>query len=485
MMRQMCKLIFLLLLMAGMVLSVSAAEEAKNITPSTVVSGYDGEDYSLLTDGLESASIFVDSKISFEHEDGISSMYLIFDFPCSFVVRDAQTGQCYTERNQGYLHVFSDVEEKLGYKPKRIDLLFPESVWFAEAQFFSSGEVPAAVQKWQQPHNGSADIVLFSTHGDDEHLYFAGLLPYYGAERKLNVQVVYMTNHGNLDGSIRQHEMLNGLWAVGIRAYPVFGEFPDFKIMDRDGTYEEYGNMGFSRDTLLHFVVENVRRFKPLVAVGHDLAGEYGHGMHMVYSDLLTQAVEISADPQAFPELAERYGVWDVPKTYLHLYPENEIVMDWDQPLASFDGMTAFEVTQAYGFPCHISQQYALYTDWLYNNGNITLATQIGEWSPCLFGLYRSTVGEDVQKNDFMENLTSHGEIFREADVKDQQRRDAVLLAQEQHKVQAKLLRSPEEENSDNLRKQQVFPTFSMLMGLCAVAVMVVLSRKIKKIEKK
>ncbi|MBQ4178508.1 MAG: DUF4406 domain-containing protein, partial [Elusimicrobia bacterium] len=39
-----------------------------------------------------------------------------------------------------------------------------------------------------------ADMMLFSTHADDEHLWFAGLLPTY-VDRGYDIQVVYFTNH--------------------------------------------------------------------------------------------------------------------------------------------------------------------------------------------------------------------------------------------------------------------------------------------------
>ena len=486
-MRRICIITFLLLMMTGLTIKTNAVEDmAQMITSSTAIAGNPDEDYTLLTDGMESASLFLAGELSFQNEAGIGSMYLVFDVPCSFTVQDMENGRSYTQRNQGYLHVFTDLEANFGYAPREISVRFSEAVWLAEVQVFSSGEVPNTVQRWEQPHNGSADIVLFSTHGDDEQLYFAGLLPYYAVERDLKVQVVYMTNHVTLDGSVRQHEMLNGLWAVGVHAYPVFGTFPDFKIMSLEGTYEEYENLGFSHTDLLQFVVENVRRFKPLVAIGHDLDGEYGHGMHMVYADLLTQAVTLSADPQAFPQLAERYGVWDVPKTYLHLYPENPIVMDWDQPLESFDGMTAFAVTQKYGFPSHLSQQFELYTHWLYGEeGEITQAAQIETWSPCFFGLYRSTVGEDTQKNDFMENLSSYEEIFREADAQEESRRGIVLVAQEKLAAEPKLLRSPEEEKFELGRKQNDFPVFSMMISFGAVVGIAVLFKKVKNFEKK
>ena len=163
-------------------------------------------------------------------------------------------------------------------------------------------------------------------------------------------------------------------------------------------------DMELTEEELLGFVVENLRRFRPMVAVGHDLQGEYGHGQHMVYADLLTKAIEITSDPEQYPESAEKYGTWDVPKTYLHLYPENEIYLDWDQPLESFGGMTAFEVTQKRGYPCHKSQ----YWDFAWYLAYKTTAAEITEFSPCEYGLYRSTVGPDVLKNDMFENVKTH-----------------------------------------------------------------------------
>ena len=60
----------------------------------------------------------------------------------------------------------------------------------------------------------TADIMLISTHADDEQLFFAGLLPYYSQVRDLNVQVVYCTDHIYEPG--RPEERKNGLWGVGI-----------------------------------------------------------------------------------------------------------------------------------------------------------------------------------------------------------------------------------------------------------------------------
>ena len=180
--------------------------------------------------------------------------------------------------------------------------------------------------------------------------------------------------------------------------------------------------------------IQQIRRFRPQVAVGHDLQGEYGHGMHRVYTDLLINALELTCNPESFPESAEKYGLWQIPKLYLHLYPENPIVLDYDTPLSRFDGLTAFQVSQQLGFPCHKSQQqFVMFGDWLYGyNGEITKASQISNYSPCQFGLYHSTVGPDVQKNDFLENITPYARQEQlEQERIEQERLEQEKLAQE------------------------------------------------------
>lgn len=384
------------------------AQTARDITAAIVFSGGGFEDYSFLTDENETEYQYTEDALTLSCDSGIGGIFLVFDQIAPFEIREPRSGKTVT-RDSRYLHEYADLQELSAEAPTEITLHFPQGASLCEIRVYSPGPVPDTVQRWSDPLEGGADMVLFSTHGDDEQLYFAGLLPEYAGQRQLDVQVVYMTGHDNICGSERKHEMLNGLWAVGVRAYPVFGPFPDFKLPDREETYTEYENLGFSRADLLRFMVRCLRRFRPQVAIGHDLLGEYGHGMHMVYADLLTQAVAISADSGVFPDQIPLYGTWDVPKTYLHLYPENPITMNYDRPLDAFGGLTAFQATQQLGFPCHKSQQYTLYTHWLYGEeGQIHSAADIEQWSPCEFGLFRTTVGNDVEKNDFMEHITPY-----------------------------------------------------------------------------
>lgn len=425
-------------LLAGIPCAYAAENTAEDLSGSTLFSGAAFEDYTFLTnkDNTDVQTSAGNAQITLENKKGMASLYIALDrLYGTYTVVDNATGTSVTAGEQGYLHEFIDLEAAFGYAPSSVTLQFLNGeVSLCEIEVFGSGTVPDHVQRWHDPLDGRADIALFSTHGDDEQLYFAGLLPLYAGELGMEVQVIYMTDHANV-GGLRQHEMLDGLWAVGVRYYPVFGPFEDFRIDDKAETYLEYEKLGVTREDILEYVVENLRRFRPLVAVGHDLNGEYGHGMHQVYAEILMEAAVISSDPDLFPESAEKYGLWDIPKTYLHLYEKNPIVVDYDQPLQDFGGLTAFQVSQQLGFPCHKSQQNILYTDWLYGAEDqepITNAADIKEYNPCLFGLLRSTVGEDREKNDFMENLTSREE-------------EAAIRA--------------EEEFQEYLRQQQSFPT--------------------------
>lgn len=353
--------------------------------------------------------------LTLEHPSGIGSLYLLFDsLPGIYTVTDNTSGVVHTVGTDDYYHQFLDLTALFEKAPASVTLDFRESgITIMEIRAFTAGEVPEDIQRWEAPADGKTDLILFSTHGDDEQLFFAGLLPYYagemGHQTGYEVQVVYMTDH-RADSPHRIHEMLNGLWSVGVRNYPIYQDCPDFLIKnDMAATYAAFENLGFPRQRLLGYVVEQLRRFRPLVAVGHDINGEYGHGMHMVYADLLMEAVTIAGDPTQFPQSAEQYGLWDTPKTYLHLYEENPIVMDWDQPLQVFDGMTAFEVTQQLGYPCHESQfsDFAWYLSWY------DTAKQVPHYSPCNYGLYRTTVGLDIEKDDLFENLTCYAQQAR------------------------------------------------------------------------
>ena len=320
------------------------------------------------------------------------------------------TRTCYTAGEKGFLHEYVALPQTAG----ELSFTAPAGgMQITDLYAFTAGVLPDWVQVWDEPCE-KADLVLFSTHSDDEQLFFAGLLPYYAIEVGAQVQVVYMTSHW--DTVTRPHEQLNGLWTVGIRHYPIISDFPD--------DARSLGSLSESQETVLkrtqgvydeaawvRFQVQQLRRFRPQVVVDHDFAGEYRHGAHILNSDAMVQALQLSADAGYDPESAAKYGLWDVPKAYFHLYDRNPVVMNYDIPYESMGGRTAFEMSKL-GYACHDSQQWTWFTRWV----SVDKASQIETYNPCYYGLYRSLVGEDVNKNDLLEHITLYQEQERLAE---------------------------------------------------------------------
>lgn len=300
-----------------------------------------------------------------------------------------------------YLHRYVDLTR---YPSERLTIEFPFHVKISDIYLLSEGTLPSWVQVWDPPYE-RADLMLMPTHSDDEHLFFAGILPYCSANG-IKAQVVYTVNHN--DSLVRPHELLNGLWEAGVTHYPVIGKAPDLYSMGLSAAESVFTAAGYSHDFFVAWQVENIRRFKPLVVVEHADDGEYGHGAHILNNVTMKEAAELSADPSAYPDSAEKYGVWDLPKLYVHVYEKRTINLNWDDPLEYFGGRSAFQVSQD-AYRHHRSQHvFSSLSDWLYGKDgvSVTAASQIGPNSPCRFGLYRTTVGEDIQKNSFFENVT-------------------------------------------------------------------------------
>ena len=251
------------------------------------------------------------------------------------------------------------------------------------------------------------EVLLLSSHSDDEQLFFAGMIPHCIAN-DVDIQVVYFCYHDN--EPVRLHEQLNGLWAAGLRNYPVIGRFPDLYSESMDWALNSFAGYGYDREDFVAYQCEVIRRFKPEIVVAHDVNGEYGHGTHRLNTDTLREALELTADGTKYPESAQTYGTWDVPKTYIHLWEERPIVMNYDIPLDYFGGKTAYQMSVA-GYRCHNSQQWTWFTDWLVgDDGSYTKASQIDKYSPCEYGLYRTTVGDDVN-GDIFENVPLRRDI--------------------------------------------------------------------------
>lgn len=324
------------------------------------------------------------TEIELVSDSEISALYMIWDrVPGEWSVLSGSFAESYGAH--GFIHEFVELPEGTG----SLTVELPGGAVLCDIYAFTDGRLPDWVQLWEDPVE-RADILLFPTHGDDEHLFFGSIMPYYAGELGLSVQVVYLTNHWSEPP--RPHEQLNGLWTVGVTAYPVFSGFKDRYAGSLDQALNIYGE-----EPIVAFQTEMIRRFRPQVIVDHDVNGEYGHGAHRLNTYCVKTAVERAADDSYDGGSLEAYGVWDTPKLYIHMLKENKISLDCDKPLDRFDGRTAYEMAVE-GYACHISQHK--WSFYVYPKGH--------RYDCSSFGLYRSTVGEDTEKNDLMENLTPY-----------------------------------------------------------------------------
>jgi len=208
-----------------------------------------------------------------------------------------------------------------------------------EIYAFSEGDVPDWVQRWE-PTVEKADILFLIAHPGDEQLYFGGAIPTYVAEQQRKTVIAYLSDGSNA----RRTELLNGLWAMGVRNYPVIGDFREISSNTAEKAYKALG-----KAYVMEYIVDLYRRYQPEIVVTHDANGENKNGQHMMLANAAKKAVEAAMVDGEYLDSYMAFGLWQVKKLYMHLYEENQIVMDWSIPLESHGGKTSLEVaTEAF-----------------------------------------------------------------------------------------------------------------------------------------
>lgn len=326
----------------------------------------------LLFDGntKTGANIKNGTTISFSASKPVRGIYLVWDTPHAqwdFVSLQNGEESRKTFGENGFLHEYADFGDN--YDSVTLEFSGNDAI-LCDIYAFSEGEIPDWVQIWQPPLE-KADLLVLPARAGDEFLYFGGAIPHYISKGK-SVQVAYMTNL--LNEPLKTHSLLNALYASGLRAYPVTSDFPEIKAASVEAALERY-----DEDSFLAFTTELLRRFKPEVIVGQ---GEYGDGVQMLSSSAVMIAAELSGNGLEYRDSAKEYGEWEVPKLYLHGYGENTLQMDWGGSL---------DVAES---------AFSHYT-WLQNR---SISTG-GAYDCQKFGLFRTTVGDDVKKDNLFENI--------------------------------------------------------------------------------
>lgn len=233
-----------------------------------------------------------------------------------------------------------------------------------------------------EPQPQKSALMIIAAHPDDEVYNFGGSITYYGVARKLPVILVSMTS----EPALREDELRCAAWKYGIKNEPIFARFSNCCY---GGTVEENWKEWGGEEKVVEYLTGLIRQYKPDVLLGHDLKGELrAHPNHICSALALIEAYRIASDPHQFPEQAKKYGTWQPKKLYLHLYPENSWIHNWQMTAPELGGKTVQETANE-GGRCHVSQ-------------NVKGGCRNSE----AYGLYATEVGPDVKKdNDFFENI--------------------------------------------------------------------------------
>lgn len=390
------KWLIALLTLLALSLSVAFAAEANDITEDCkfkVCSS--GRKYTLMTD-KKYTSYWESNKIktpwiAITAPEGkpIAGLYVCFgNMPESWEIQTSDDGKDWFTAVPGdtrFLHAYVALPQPAQHVRLAVTSEKKTALRINDLFVLSEGDLPDWVQVWQ-PTEEKADILFLSTHPDDELIFFGGAIPTYAVEQQRKVVVAYFTR----SNTTRSSELLNGLWHMGVRTYPVIGNFKDSYAKNLKAAYKSAGGKGKVNE----WIVGLYRQYKPEVVVTQDTNGEYGHKQHMMIADAAQNCIALAANEDEFTTSTIAYGTWQVKKLYLHLYPENQITFDWTIPLKSMNGATGIELAE---------EAYTLHKTQASSGMSVTETGT--KYDNRVFGLAFTTVGEDVRKDDFLENI--------------------------------------------------------------------------------
>lgn len=390
------KWLIALLTLLALSLSVAFAAEANDITEDCkfkVCSS--GRKYTLMTD-KKYTSYWESNKIktpwiAITAPEGkpIAGLYVCFgNMPESWEIQTSDDGKDWFTAVPGdtrFLHAYIALPQPAQHVRLAVTSEKKTALRINDLFVLSEGDLPDWVQVWQ-PTEEKADILFLSTHPDDELIFFGGAIPTYAVEQQRKVVVAYFSR----SNTTRSSELLNGLWHMGVRTYPVIGNFKDSYAKNLKAAYKSAGGKGKVNE----WIVGLYRQYKPEVVVTQDTNGEYGHKQHMMIADAAQNCIALAANEDEFTASTIAYGTWQVKKLYLHLYPENQITFDWTVPLKSMNGATGIELAE---------EAYTLHKTQASSGMSVTETGT--KYDNRVFGLAFTTVGEDVRKDDFLENI--------------------------------------------------------------------------------
>lgn len=201
---------------------------------------------------------------------------------------------------------------------KYIHLLLSIFIGFtALAQNPNAGEVQQSIKKL----GVLGSVLYFAAHPDDEN---TRLISYYANDKLYETAYFSLTRgdggqnligdeKGDLLGVIRTQELLQARNIDGgIQFFSRAVDFGYSKTVEE--TLEKW-----NEDSILYDAVYVIRQFQPDVIITRfPTDARAGHGHHTASAVIAVKAMNLAADPDAFPDQLEHFPIWSVKRLFIN-----------------------------------------------------------------------------------------------------------------------------------------------------------------------
>lgn len=246
------------------------------------------------------------------------------------------------------------------------ELHFDGKAEIANVYAFSKGDTPSSVQKWSTLEDG-ADVMIMGSFASEECIFYGAVIGE-AVENNHTVQMMYLCDYANNLRLNNRHELLNSLWTLGDKWYPIFGSAEEQITSDM-----EIAKVQYDEEVMLEEAKAALLKYKPYVVVTHGNERETDNAVDALWGQCVVKAVS---------EIASEH---EVQKLYLRKSRTNAILLDASDKLES------------------IKKAYNLYEVYPFKDTSINDSLD-SKYNCVEFGLYSSTVGED-SGNDMFEHV--------------------------------------------------------------------------------
>ncbi|MDO4492706.1 MAG: phosphodiester glycosidase family protein [Clostridia bacterium] len=204
-------------------------------------------------------------------------------------------------------------------------VLFGLSVAFAAEKPVTTPR-PTAVPSLYDTLPAPCDVLVVLAHPGDETLFFPGLLGTLAGGRGLDVRVLYLSCASEELRAFAEETLA----ASGVTNPPEFWNLGGIYYETRQHAANNCGGV----DKLIRNMTDLIRYYRPKYVVTHDPEGEYGHGLHVLASEIVTRACANSHSPKKLANSVKTYGIHAPEYIYYHTAePEGAVVLDLNEHL--------------------------------------------------------------------------------------------------------------------------------------------------------